>query len=65
MPLKLKYNLLKEMHPHLINSSFFNTFNKKFFIKVLYLLKPVKLKRGEFLWKCGDLSNYICFITKG
>jgi len=29
------------------------------------LLRPIKLKKGEFLWKKDDPSNYIAFITKG
>ena len=65
MPLELKFELLKELHPTLLESPFFGTKDQSFVVKIVSLLKPVKLKKNEFLWKKDDKSNYIVFITKG
>ena len=65
MPLELKYELLKELHPKLLDSPFFYTKDQSFVVRILELLKPVKLKKGEFLWKKDEKSNYLVFISKG
>ncbi len=65
MPLELKYELLKELHPDLLESPFFGTKDHNFVVRIINLLKPMQLKEGEFLWHKEDKTNYIVFITKG
>lgn len=65
MPLELKYDFLKELHPELFKCPFFTTDDPSFAVTIIELLKPVKLNKDEFLWKRDDNSNYIAFITKG
>lgn len=65
MPLELKYDLLKEMHKELLECPFFTSKDQSFVIRMIDLLKPIKLKKDEFLWKKDDKANYIAFLTKG
>lgn len=65
MPLEMRYDFLKELYPELFKCPFFKTNDPSFAVRIIGLLKPVKLRKGEFLWKRDDTSNYIAFITKG
>ncbi len=65
MPLELKFELLKELHPTLLESPFFATKDQSFVVRIVNLLKPVKIAKNEFLWKKDEKSNYIIFITRG
>jgi len=40
-------------------------FSDKDFARVLPLLEPLELKKGEHLFKAGEIANRVCFIEQG
>ena len=55
----------RELHPGVSKSVFFDTKDRSFLIKVLPLLRPTLIKKGEFLWSKHDPATYIAIISKG
>lgn len=65
MPLEFKYQFLREMHPELVESPFFKTKDISFIVRIIDLLKPQLVKKGQFIWECDDPSDKIVFLSKG
>ena len=62
---ELKYDFFREFHKDLLKCPFFDTKDPTFAVRIISLLKPIFIKKGEFLWKKEDNANYVCFVTKG
>jgi hypothetical protein len=66
LPLELKYDFFTEVHRELmLECPFFRTRDINFKVKIMSLLKPLFVKKGEYIWKKNDNSNFIIFIEKG
>ena len=65
LPLELKYNFSRELHREVLKSPFFDSNNDAFAVRILERLKPVKLKRNQFMWSKDDIPSNIVFIVEG
>lgn len=65
MPLEHHYEFLKNMHPKLFDSPFFETRDMNFVVRVISLLRPKMVKKDEFVWKKQDSSDFIVFVISG
>jgi hypothetical protein len=65
-PIRLKYEFLVALYPELVlNCPFFSCFDISFVVSIIPLLKPIEFLSGEWLWKQGDYSSDIIFLTGG
>lgn len=65
LPIEIKFEFYKNVHPELVASPFFDSKNYFFTVSVIDKMKPVKLRRDQFVWLKGEASNYIVFVVKG
>ena len=66
LPLELKYHFFTEVHREImLECPFFRTRDINFKVKMMSLMKPVLVKKGNYIWRKNDRSNCIIFIEKG
>jgi CRP-like cAMP-binding protein len=65
LPLELKYQFSRELHREVLRSPFFDSNNDAFAVRILECLKPVKLRRNQFVWSKNDIPSNIVFIVEG
>lgn len=66
LPSKIKETLLVRMFEDFIeNLKFFQGKSKKFIFKVIFLLKPIRMIKGEYIIFEGDYVQEVFFIKKG
>jgi len=65
LPLELKYNFCRELHREVLRSPFFDSNNDAFAVRILERLKPLKLRRNQFMWGKNDIPSNIVFVVEG
>jgi hypothetical protein len=66
LPLELKYHFFTEVHREImLECPFFRTRDINFKVKIMSLMKPLFVKKGNYIWRKNDPSNIIIFIEKG
>ena len=66
LPLELKYHFFTEVHREImLECPFFRTLDINFKVKIMSLMKPLFVKKGNYIWRKNDPSNIIIFIEKG
>lgn len=65
-PMRLKYEFLVALYGEVIlECPFFNNYDISFVIRIVPLLKPIKYKAGEDIFKCDDFASAIIFLVSG